>query len=88
MLQITRYIFKNSELVKNLPTNAEDARDWDLIHGLGKSPREGTGNLLQYSCLENSMDREACQATFHGDIKTCAQLSIHTHCRDLFINHK
>ena len=38
-------------------------RDLDLIPGLGKSTREGNSNLLQYSCLENSMDREAWQAT-------------------------
>ena len=32
----------------------------------GRSPREGNGNSIQYSCLENSMDRETCQATIHG----------------------
>ena len=37
-----------------------------LIHGLGRSPREGNSYLLQYSCLENSMDRGAWQATVHG----------------------
>ena len=40
---------------KNPPDNAGDA---DSIAGLGRSPREGNGNPLQYSCLENSMDRE------------------------------
>ena len=44
-------------MVKNLPANAEDARDSGLIPGLGISPKEGHGNLLQYSCLENPMDR-------------------------------
>ena len=45
----------------------ESACNADLgsIPGLGKSPREGNGNLLQYSCLENSMDRGAWQATTH-----------------------
>ena len=37
-----------------------------LIPGLGRSPGEGNGNPLQYSCLENSMDRGAWQATVHG----------------------
>ena len=46
-------------LVKNLPTNAEDARDVGSIPGLGKSPGVGNGTPLQYSCLENSMGRGA-----------------------------
>ena len=45
-------------MVKNLPENAEDARAVGLIPELGRSPGEGNGNPLQYSCLENSMDRE------------------------------
>ena len=48
---------------KNLPANVGDV---DLIPGLGRSPGGGNGNLLQYSYLENSMDREAWQATIHG----------------------
>ena len=40
--------------------------DLDLIPGLGRSPGEGNGNPLQHSCLENSMDRRARQATVHG----------------------
>ena len=43
-------------MVKNLPANAGDM---GLIPGLGKSPGEGNGNPLQYSCLEDSMDRGA-----------------------------
>ena len=46
-------------MVKNLPASAGDARDVVSISGLGRSPGEGNGNLLQYSCLENSMDRGA-----------------------------
>ena len=42
------------------------AGDLDLIPGLGRSPGEGNGNPLQYSCLESSMDRGARQATVHG----------------------
>jgi len=43
-------------MVKNLPANAGDTRDIDLIPGLGRSPGIGNGNLPQYSCLENSTD--------------------------------
>ena len=50
-------------MVKNLPANAGDARDIGSIPGWGRSPREGNGNPLQYSCLENPMDREAWWAT-------------------------
>ena len=46
--------------------SACEAEDLDLIPGLGSSFGEGNGNSLQYSCLENSMDREAWQATICG----------------------
>ena len=46
------------------------------IPGSGRSPGEGNGNPLQYSCLENPMDRGAWQATVHGVTKSQAQLSI------------
>ena len=46
-------------VVKNLPSNAGDSRDVGLIPGLGRSPGAGHGNPLQYSCLENPMDRGA-----------------------------
>ena len=52
-------------VVKNLPANAGDIRDMDLIPGLGRFPGGGHGNPLQYSCLENPMDRGAWQATVH-----------------------
>ena len=51
------------------------AGDPGLIPGLVKSPGEGNGNPLQYSCLENSMDRGAWRATFHGVTKSRTQLS-------------
>ena len=50
-------------LLQNLPANAGDMC---LISGSGRSPGVGNGNLLQYSYLENSMDRGAWQATAHG----------------------
>ena len=56
-------------MVKNPPANAGDARDMDLIPGLGRYPGGGHGNPLQYSCLENSMDRETWQAIVHGVTK-------------------
>ena len=46
-------------VIKNPPASAGDARDSGSIPGLGGSSGEGNGNLLQYSCLENSMDRGA-----------------------------
>ena len=52
-------------MVKNLPANARDAGDMGLIPGLGRCPGGGNGNPLQYSSLENSMDREAWRAAVH-----------------------
>ena len=52
-----------ARVVKNPPANAGDMRDTDSISGSGKSLREENGNLIQYSCLENPMDRGAWQAT-------------------------
>ena len=49
--------------------------DLGSIPGLGRSPGEGNGYLLQYSCLENSMDERAWQATVHGVIKSQTQLN-------------
>ena len=53
-------------MVKNPPANAGDT---GLIPGSGRDPGEGSGNPLQYSCLGNSMDRGAGQATVHGVLK-------------------
>ena len=50
-------------VAKNSPANTGDIRDLNLIPGLGRSLGGGHGNSLQYSCLENSMDRGAWQAT-------------------------
>ena len=54
--------------------SACNAGDLGLIPGLGGSPGEGIGNPLQYSCLENSMDRGAWWATVHGVTKSRTQL--------------
>ena len=56
-------------VVKNLPANAEEAGDAGSIPGLGRSPGKGNGNLLQYSCLENLMDRGVWWAIVHGVVK-------------------
>ena len=53
-------------VIKNVPANAGDIRDAGSIPGLGRSPGGGHNNLLQYSCLENPMDRGTWQATVHG----------------------
>jgi len=53
-------------VVKNPPANAGDIRDAVSKPGLERSPGGGNGNPLQYSCLENPMDRGAWQATVHG----------------------
>ena len=57
-------------MVKSLPINAGDIRDAGLIPGLGRSPEGGHGNPLQYSCLENPMDRGAWQAIVLGVTKS------------------
>ena len=71
--------FPSRAVVKNLPANAGDSRDADSIPGLERSPVVGNGNLLQYSCMENSVDREAWQATVYGITKNQTQLSTHMH---------
>ena len=67
--------FPDGAVVKNPPANAGDARNVGLIPGSGRSPAGGTGNPLQYSCLENSIDRGAWWATIHGVTKSWIRLS-------------
>ena len=55
---------------KNLPTNAGASSDVGSIPGLGRSPGEGDGYPVQYSCLENPMDRGAWWAAVHGVAKS------------------
>ena len=52
-------------VVKNPPANAGDIRDVGSIPGLGRSPRVGNGNPVQYSFVQNPMDRGAWRATVH-----------------------
>ena len=64
--------FLDGSVIKNPPANAGDA---GLIPGSGKLSEEGNGNSLQYSCLENPMDRGACLAIVHGVTKSWTRLS-------------
>ena len=63
--------FPGRSAVKNLPTNVGDVGS---VPGSGRSPGKGNGNLLQYSCLGNPMDRGAWRATAHGVTKSQTQL--------------
>ena len=61
-------------MVKNARANAGDIRDTGSIPGLGRSPGVGHGNALQYSCLENPMDRGGWWAMVHSVSKSWTQL--------------
>ena len=67
--------FPGGAVVKNLPANAGDPGS---IPGSERSAGIGNGNPLQYSCLGNSMDRGAWQATVHGVARSQTRLSTHT----------
>ena len=67
-------------VVKNLPANSGDRRDTGLIPGSGRSPGGGYGKPLQYSCLENLMDRRIWQTMVHRIAKSPLKLfSMHVH---------
>ena len=66
--------FAGGTAVKNLPANAGDGRDTGSIPGSGRSLGGGHGNPLQYSCLENPMDRGTCWATVHRVAKSQTRL--------------
>ena len=59
-----------AQMVKSPPANGGDAGDMGLVPGLGRSLGGGHGNPLQYSCLENTTDRGAWQATIHRITKS------------------
>ena len=79
-------VYRASQLalvVQNSPASAGDIRDTDSIPRLGRYPRGGHGNLLQYSCLENPMDRGVWWAIVHKVEQSWTRLKrlsmIHTH---------
>ena len=57
-------------MVKNPPASAGDIRDMGSVPGSGRAPERGHGSLLQYSCLENPMDRGDWRATIHSVTKS------------------
>ena len=68
-------------MVKNMPANAGNVRDVGLSPGSGRFDGGGHGNILQYSCLENPMNRGAWRAIVHRFAKSqtqVKQLSMHT----------
>ena len=75
MIELPRWL-----VVKNSPDSVGHAGGMDLILGSGRSPGGGNGNPLQYSCLENSMDRGAWRAAVHAIAESdmTKQLSTHT----------
>ena len=78
-MDISRYCsvqaFQLALVVKNTSANIGDTRDAGLIPGLGGPPREGIGNPVRYSCLENPMDRDAWWAIVHRVTKSLIRLN-------------
>ena len=73
-------------VVKKLPANAGDIKDVGSIPGSGRSPGDGNGNLLQYSCLKDPTDRGAWQATVLGVTQNWTQLKrLSTHVPTLYL---
>ena len=89
-MHVTNYVlskgFPCGAMVKNPPAKAGDLRDEGSIQGLGRSPGEGNGDRLQYSCLENPMDRGAWRAVVHRVTKSWTelkQLNMHVRIKSL-----
>ena len=78
MSQFTNF-FPGGRVIKNPPANAGDARDVDSITESGRSPGVENGNLIHYSCLENSMDRGDWQAIFSPGGCKKLDTTEHTH---------
>ena len=70
--------FPGGSVVKNLSANTGDAGDMSSTPRSGRSPGEANGNPLQYSCLENLLDRGGWQAIVHGVTKSRTRLDICT----------
>ena len=78
LLIFTHKASQVAQLVKNQSANTRELRDAGSIPGLGRSPRGGNGNPLQYSFLENSMGRGAWRATIHGVTASDTTELVHT----------
>ena len=76
------YSDSNSAVVKNLPADVGDTGDTHSIPGSARDPGEGNRNQLQYSCLENPMDRGVWRAIVHGAAKSQIQLSTQHTCME------
>ena len=79
--------FPCGSVVKNPPANAGDTGVSGSVPGLGRPPGEGNGNPLQYSCLENPMDRGAWRTTVHRVAKSRTQLNDFTFTFTYLIKH-
>ena len=79
--EVNTTYFEVSQVAQNLPDSERDSKDAGSIPRLGRSPGEGIGNLLQYSCLENYTDREAWWMTIHGvtELNMTQHTYAHTH---------
>ena len=75
---VTHSSILGASLVAQMVKSACNAGDLGLIPGLGRSSGVGNGNPLQYSCLENSVGRDAWQVTVHGATKSQTPLSTTT----------
>ena len=75
---LDKWDFPGGSVIKNPSANAGNAEDMGLIPGSGRVSGEGNGNPLQYSCLENSMERGAWRATIHGVAESDTTEHAHT----------
>ena len=82
--QSTEWASQVALMVKNLPANARNVRDAGSTPGSGRSPGEGHGNPLQYSCLENLMGRGAWQAT---RVQRVRQTEANEHAHNIIYHH-
>ena len=83
-LILFRGVSRVARVVKTPSPSAGDLRDSGLIPGLGRSPGEGHGNPLEYSCLENPMDRGVWWAMVHRVAKSQTRLCDLVHTYTLF----
>ena len=87
MWPIFKASFPGGAVIKKLPAKSGDARDLGSIPWLGRYLGVGNGNLLQYSCLEDSMDRGAWWTTVHGFMKSqILSNGTHTHILKSLLN--